>query len=120
MPQARLVYIVGRENSASPPDLAVPRSEITVGKRHAELSFLSGGTWRISDLGSKNGTFVRDGDSWKRIAGASIDLELPIRLGEFETTPAALLRLRRASIPPPLLSPPASRPRRNPHTGEVE
>jgi len=134
VPPARLVYVVGRDNSVVPPDLAVPRTEITVGKKHAELSVAADGSCHLRDLGSKNGTYIRSGEKWTRAASASLSLNDPIRLGEFETTPAALLRLRRAALPPPLPRPHAARHphetsphhtarprhRRNPATGEIE
>lgn len=115
-------------------DIEVPAEEATVGRRHAEITIDSAHKCHIVDLGSTNGTFVRDGKRWKRIKQASLCLDDPLRLGDFNTSVAHLMtlrRIRRAPVPskPPLPEQgraanaparPKSGPRRNPITGEVE
>jgi pSer/pThr/pTyr-binding forkhead associated (FHA) protein len=128
------VLVVGRASSMSGLDIEVPAAEATVGRRHAEITIDSSQRCHIVDLGSTNGTFVRDGRRWKRIKQASLRLDDPLRLGDFTTSVAHLMtlrRIRRAPVPtkPPLpeqgrpatpSAKPKGGPRRNPITGEVE
>jgi pSer/pThr/pTyr-binding forkhead associated (FHA) protein len=131
MPEHLEVLVVGRANAHSQPDIEVPASEDTVGRRHAEITLGANGDCYLVDLGSANGTYVDKGGSWKKIQQSAVTPDTPIRLGTYETTIASLLRLRRRATPPPLPpeaakaprpSNPAGgrRPRRNPLTGEVE
>lgn len=120
-------FVVGRANSTHLPDIVISASEDTVGRRHAELSVSADGRGDcvLIDLGSRNGTFIQDGASWKKIQQATISLETPIRLGSYQTTATALLLLQQrvpsSAAPPPLPStPPSKKPRRNPLTGEIE
>lgn len=125
------VLVVGRCNSAQPPDLEVPLEHDTVGRRHAELTIGADGDCYVVDLGSTNGTFVGHGKRWKRIAQTKIAMDEPLRLGEYETTVRRLLALRRPSPPPQPAEPPRTakppadsgrkgKPRRNVLTGEIE
>ncbi len=115
-------------------DIEVPAEEATVGRRHVEITIDSAQKCHIVDLGSINGTFVRDGKRWKRIKQVSLRLDDPLRLGDFTTSVAHLMTLRRIRRAPVLTKPPLpekgraataptkpkSGPRRNPITGEVE
>jgi pSer/pThr/pTyr-binding forkhead associated (FHA) protein len=128
------VLLVGRASSMSGLDIEVPAGEATVGRRHAEITIDSARKCHIVDLGSTNGTFVRDGKRWKRIKQASLRLDDPLRLGDFTTSVAHLMTLRRIHCAPVPIKPPhpkqarpatapakpKSGPRRNPITGEVE
>lgn len=128
------VLLVGRASSTSGLDIEVPAAEATVGRRHVEITIDSAHKCHVVDLGSTNGTFVRDGKRWKRIKQSSLRMDDPLRLGDFTTSVAHLMTLRRicrapVAIKPPLpeqvrpvASPakPKSGPRRNPITGEVE
>lgn len=116
------VLVVGRASSRSHPDIEVPASEDTVGRRHAEITVGAGDCY-IVDLGSSNGTFVGENGKWRRIQQASVALGTPIRLGSYDTTVSTLLRFRRQATQPVIVAPQpvkARRPRRNPATGEVE
>jgi len=128
------VLVVGRASSMSGLDIEVPAAEATVGRRHAEITIDSAQKCHIVDLGSTNGTFIRDGKRWKRIKQASLLLDEPLRLGDFSTSVAHLMTLRRIRRAPVSSNPPRpqqgrpvtpaakpeSGPRRNPITGEVE
>ena len=124
------VLVVGRANTRSQPDIEVPASEDTVGRRHAEITVGANGDCYLVDLGSSNGTYLATGGKWKKIQQSAVELNTPIRLGSYETTISALLRFRRQAAPPPLPSAfvarppqpqqPARKPRRNPATGEIE
>lgn len=133
MTQPLQVLVIGRQSATSNPDIAVPPDQDTVGRSHAELTVSDNGTCYIVDLGSANGTFLKEAGRWKRIKQAALDLGGEIRLGEYRTTPALLLSMRSVRTPPrrqtPLQvqppkpdKPPAhgAKPRRNPLTGEVE
>jgi len=120
------VLVVGRASACSHPDIELPASEDTVGRRHAEITVGSGGDCYIVDLGSSNGTFVAENGKWRSIQQSSATLSTPIRLGSYETTISSLLRFRRQAAPPPLPTAflekpqPNRRRRRNPATGEIE
>jgi hypothetical protein len=87
-------FIVGRLSSSGGVDLAVPPTEDTVGRRHAELQVRPNGSYTIRDLGSANGTFVQEGGRWRRISTADVGAHQQIRLGDYATTPSQLLALR--------------------------
>jgi pSer/pThr/pTyr-binding forkhead associated (FHA) protein len=122
------VLVVGRANARSQPDIELPATEDTVGRRHAEVTVGANGDCYIVDLGSSNGTFVSDNGKWKKIQQSALSSGTPIRLGSYETTISGLLRFRRQATPPPLPTAfvartqqqSARKPRRNPATGEVE
>jgi pSer/pThr/pTyr-binding forkhead associated (FHA) protein len=89
-------FLVGRASNA---DLRIPKKHDAVGKRHLELTDLGGGRVRIEDLHSTNGTFLRIAGKWERLATPrTIAADAEIMLGDFRTTPKALLAL---AAPPP-------------------
>lgn len=122
------ILVVGRAHSGSRLDIEVPAANDTVGRRHAEITIGQNGDCHIVDLGSTNGTSVRESGKWVRITQKTLPVSSAIRLGQFETTLQALLGMRRSAAPrkppqPPPLPVPAggrAKPRRNPSTGEVE
>lgn len=92
-------YTVGRGSSA---DLRTPKGEDAVGKLHLELTDLGGGRVRVRDLASTNGTFLRVAGKWQELKMAkTIDATAEIMLGDYVTTPNALLALA-PEAPPPL------------------
>jgi hypothetical protein len=130
MPEQLEVLVIGRANTRSQPDIELPASEDSVGRRHAEVTLGANGECYLVDLQSSNGTYVAKGGSWKKIQQSAVTPDTPIRLGSYETTISKLLRFRRQASPP-IPSPPARehplpakqggrRPRRNPVTGEIE
>jgi len=66
--------------------------EPTVSREHAELTKLSHGHFLLKDLGSSYGTSARQGSDWHLITAENVNYVTPIRIGEFETTVARLLR----------------------------
>jgi pSer/pThr/pTyr-binding forkhead associated (FHA) protein len=123
------VFVVGRSSHASDADIQLPASEDTVGRRHLEITLGNSGACHIVDLGSRNGTFIRDGRSWKKVSQAAVGFEDKIRIGDHVCTVGQLLALRRErprptarqSVPEkPAKSAVARSPRRNPATGVIE
>lgn len=85
------IYLVGRSVKA---DLRIPKTHDAVGKRHLELTDLGGGRVTIHDLASTNGTFVGAAGGWERLKKPrTLDLDAEIMLGDYRTTPRALLAL---------------------------
>ncbi len=102
------VFVIGRASPSYVPDLALPASEDTVGRRHAELKEGGNGSYFLTDTGSANGTFVFAGGKWKRIQQATVERNTPIRLGTYETTVEKLLAGNRPAMsPPPFFGNPA-------------
>jgi hypothetical protein len=117
-------YTVGRGSGA---DLRTPKGEDAVGKLHLELTDLGGGRVRVRDLESTNGTFLRVAGKWQELKAAkTVEAGVEIMLGDYVTSPKALLALAAAPVPsevkaepepPPT---PAKRPRlRRNEFGEI-
>jgi pSer/pThr/pTyr-binding forkhead associated (FHA) protein len=119
------VWVIGRSNSQTDPDIALPDSEASVGRAHAELTRGCDGSYYIVDLKSANGTFIQDGREWRRIQQASVNANSLVKLGTYQSTVGALVsmarRPRAVAAPRPEV-PPKKRgaPKRNPETGEIE
>jgi pSer/pThr/pTyr-binding forkhead associated (FHA) protein len=128
------VFVVGRRTAGFVPDIAVPSSEDTVGRKHLELTVGPAGSCYLTDLESANGTFVEKQGRWSRVKQASVQLATRIKLGDYQTTPGKLIDMRTHVAP---IQPPAKRAvsdsaasranslhqgkrRRNPETGEIE
>lgn len=92
-------FIVGRQSSSGGVDIAIPPTEDTVGRRHAELQARPDGSCAIRDLGSANGTFVQESGRWSRISVANVGANQNIRLGDYVTTPSQLLALTAGAQP---------------------
>jgi hypothetical protein len=120
------ILVVGRTHQGSQLDIEIPSRNDSVGRRHLEITIGDGGACHLVDLGSANGTHVLDGTRWVRVKQTTVGISSPIRLGEFQTSVAELLGMRRpatAPQPPPISKPPpvpGAKPRRNPLTGEIE
>jgi hypothetical protein len=67
-------------------------NEPSVSREHAELVKVSSGVFLLRDLGSTFGTSARQGADWHLVTAENVGYETPIRVGEFETTVAHLLR----------------------------
>ena len=105
-----VAYIVGRE-----PDPTVPRivlEDKSISRKHASLSVVGNNKYVLEDLGSQNGTFVREKGGWRRITNANVAEADEVRLGMFITTVGALLQ-RAIYIPEHV------KLERNPETGEI-
>ena len=107
----------------------------TVSRRHAEIEAAAGGKFTVEDTDSAGGTFVRDGDIWRRVRRATVSLRDVLRLGEFETSvadllariadPLVVLQFGRAGTDSPAGSPRSAgraeqSPKRKPGSGRFE
>ena len=63
----------------------------TVSQRHAELVVLEG-TFHLTDLESRNGTWRARGDRWEQIESAYVEPDEALRFGEAECTIEELFR----------------------------
>ena len=79
------IYTIGRSGTN---DLVV--NDRSVSRRHAELH-VDHGRFHLIDLGSTNGTYVRDGNDWAKIDQAYVAADERIMLGDTVTTVGALL-----------------------------
>ena len=66
--------------------------EPSVSREHAELIKVNRGVFLLKDLGSSYGTSARQGSDWHLVTAENVNYGTPIRIGEFETTVADLLR----------------------------
>ena len=66
--------------------------EASVSREHAELVKVNRGVFLLRDLRSTFGTSARQGADWHLVTAENVTYNTPIRIGEFETTVAALLR----------------------------
>ena len=78
-------YRIGRSG-----DNDVVIGDRSVSRRHAELR-VEHGRYQLIDLGSTNGTYVRDGKDWAKIDQAFVSADERIMLGDTVTTVTALL-----------------------------
>jgi outer membrane biosynthesis protein TonB len=93
-------------------------SDSTVSREHAELVELGDGRYGLTDLGSTFGTAVLRGNEWSPPGDEALAAEARVRLGEFESSIAELLREAdkttvpgKPPAPPPRTQPPpAARP----------
>ena len=121
-------------------DCSLTLQDDTVSRTHASLEIMGDGTLDIRDLGSANGTWVRDGRQWRRVDRARVRSDQEIRFGKkvvvlsellMEIDLVALVGARAArSVGYPLDGAVSlrevdqrewhERPRRNPETGDIE
>ncbi|HEY7611246.1 MAG TPA: FHA domain-containing protein [Alphaproteobacteria bacterium] len=80
-------YRIGRADTND-----IVLSDATISREHAELVELGGGRFRLKDFGSSYGTSVFLGQDWEKVTEMEIRHDTQIRLGEFQTTAAELLR----------------------------
>lgn len=73
-----LSYTVGRSSKA---DINLSDADASVSGIHAELVISSDKKYFLSDAGSSNGTFVRDGEKWTPLRQSYIEPETELRLG---------------------------------------
>lgn len=80
-------YRIGRADTND-----IVLNDPSVSREHAELIKLSRGAFLLKDLGSTFGTSARQGSDWHLVTAENVNYDTPIRIGEFETTVAQLLR----------------------------
>jgi hypothetical protein len=103
-------YLVGRNNQQQPCDIELPAEEMSVSRRHLELSVTDDGRLYVVHLHPQNSTAVRRDGMWQPISQDFVNLDEPLLVGAYETTARRLLAL---VLPPtsdePAESPPADR-----------
>lgn len=91
-------YLVGRQNQRQPCDIGLPESEMSVSRKHLELSITDDGRFYLVHLHPRNITSVwRDG-GWARLTQDYVKEDEPLLLGKYETTARKLLSLA-GSVP---------------------
>lgn len=80
-------YRIGRADTND-----VVLADPTVSREHAELVVIDGGRFQVKDLGSTYGVSVMQGTEWRKVTEAELRIESRLRIGEYETTVADLLR----------------------------
>lgn len=66
-----------------------------VSRHHADLTPAGGGRFRLRDTDSSGGTFVKDGQLWRRVQRTVVSMGDTVRIGSSEFTIADLVgRLR--------------------------
>ena len=89
-------YVVGREQGCD-----IRLDDASVSRRHAEVVPLSGGRLYVTDRGTINGTFRRDGDDWRAIRQAILEPTDRIRFGDCQMTAGRLNALCPRDDPSP-------------------
>ncbi|MEJ2120597.1 MAG: FHA domain-containing protein [Alphaproteobacteria bacterium] len=74
--------------------------DTSISRKHAELEDLGGGAWRLTDIGSSAGTFVKDAGQWTQISSADIEIDTEVRFGEAEFNLADIISVDPATIRP--------------------
>jgi hypothetical protein len=74
--------------------------DTSISRKHAELEDLGGGVWRLTDIGSSAGTFVKDEGQWTQISSADIEIDTEVRFGEAEFNLADIISVDPATIRP--------------------
>jgi hypothetical protein len=80
-------YRIGRADTNE-----IVLDEPSVSREHAELVKINRGTFLLRDLNSTFGTSARQGADWHLVTAETVTYATPIRVGEFETTVAEILR----------------------------
>lgn len=74
--------------------------EASISRKHAEIEDLGDGVWRLTDIGSSAGTFVKEGGQWTQISSADIEADTAVRFGEAEFNLADIISVDPATIRP--------------------
>src|SRR5262245_3763063 len=80
-------YRIGRADTNE-----IVLNDPSVSREHAELVKVNRSVFLLRDLNSTYGTSARQGADWHLVTAENVTYETPIRIGEFETTVAQLLR----------------------------
>ena len=82
-----VLHRIGRDEGN---DIVIDDSSVS--RRHAQIEDMGRGRYRITDLGSANGSFVAQGGDWHQFSEAEITANERLMLGEFATTASELMR----------------------------
>ena len=80
-----MTWILGRGQECD-----VQLDDTSVSRNHADIVCLSGGRLCVTDRGSTNGTFVRDGREWRAIHQEFLSPTDCVRFGDYEITVSEL------------------------------
>ena len=72
----------------------------TVSRSHAEIEDIGGGLYRLTDIGSSAGTFLKQGDTWSQITSADIGSDAVVRFGEAEVNLSDIVTSGPATVAP--------------------
>lgn len=86
---------IGRSSSNE-----VVLKDTTVSRSHAEIEDIGGGLYRLTDVGSSAGTFVKEGGKWSQITSAEIGPDAQVRFGEAEITLSDIVNTDPATVAP--------------------
>jgi pSer/pThr/pTyr-binding forkhead associated (FHA) protein len=111
-------------------DCHIVVNDPTVSRLHAEIAAADGGRFTLRDMESAGGTFVRDGQIWRRVTKTTVSIRDVLRLGSHEVSVAELLARipdmgHQAELPAQRLAPAArisdkkARFERDPVTGQI-
>lgn len=92
-----------RKNPQAPmPDIPITgEGNTTVSRKQAILSLIAEkGVYLLSDAGSSNGTYYKDGDTWVKADKSRVTAQTMVRFGTFEETIGALIHVYNRSHPP--------------------
>ena len=97
-------FLIGRSKECD-----VVLTDPTVSRRHAELIVSLDHEFMLVDCDSKFGTFVRNGNEWRRITTGRVGIDDRVRLGQYETSIRSFItvvaeQMRRAEPPAPALA----------------
>lgn len=82
--------------------------EGTVSRQHAELEDIGGGVWRLTDVGSSAGTYIKEGNKWTQVTSAEIRAGTMLRFGEAEAKLDDIVDAEPATVAPK--APPPTEP----------
>ena len=74
--------------------------DTTVSRSHAEIEDIGGGLYRLTDVGSSAGTFLKQGGKWSQITSADIGPDTVVRFGEAEVTISDIINIGPATVAP--------------------
>jgi predicted component of type VI protein secretion system len=80
-------YRIGRADTND-----IVLADSTVSREHAELAEVGGGRFRIKDLGSTFGLAIWHEQDWQKVTECELRHDTQLRIGEYQTTVAELLR----------------------------
>lgn len=75
-------------------------TDTTVSRSHAEIEDIGGGRYRLTDVGSSAGTFLKQDGKWSQITSAEVGPDAVVRFGEAEVTLSDIINIGPATATP--------------------
>lgn len=75
-------------------------TDTTVSRSHAEVEDIGGGLYRLTDVGSSAGTFLKQGGKWSQVTSAEIGADALLRFGEAEVRLSDIVNFDPATVAP--------------------